>query len=80
MPRKPKAATPARHVVVISRNWDNPEINISVTDTLIAVAMKLPQFLAAVLDELGRPELSDELTGAVGKVCEKMKAETSRVM
>lgn len=77
----PKKKLPAgRHVVVISRHWNNPEIKISVTDTLIAIAMGLPEFLKALAMELGDPEAEPKLTRAAVQVTERMKAETKRVM
>lgn len=71
---------PGRHVVVITRHWKNPEIKISVTDNLIAIAMTLPEFLTSLALELGDPEIEAKLTAAAVRVTEKMKAETVRVM
>ena len=76
----PKKKNPGRHVVVIARHWDNPEIKISVTDTLIAVAMSLPEFVNAMAQELGGNGMKDKLASAADTVCRKMKAETSRIM
>lgn len=70
-----------RHVVVISREWNNPAIQISVTDARIAIAMKLPAFLTALAAELGDEQLTEaRLAKAAEIVCQKMKNETSKVM
>lgn len=82
-----KAKLRERHVVVISREWDNPAIQISVTDVRIAIAMKLDAFVQAMAKEiktidqpLGEIELLQALTRASDTVCQKMKNETSKVM
>lgn len=81
MAKAKKEKVPARHVVVISRNWDNPEINISITDMMIAVAMKMPAFKKALALELDVPkDAMANINAAIDRVLSKMKSETSRVM
>lgn len=81
MAKAKKERVPPRHVVVISRNWDNPEIDISITDMMIAVAMKMPAFKKALALELEATAAEKtRLNAAIDRVLSKMKAETSRVM
>lgn len=78
---KTKTKVRERHVVVISREWDNPSIQVSVTDVRIAVAMTLDGFIQALASELeADPELRTRLTKAADVVCTKMKRETTKVM
>jgi hypothetical protein len=74
-----------KHAVVISREWTNPEIRVSVTDEGIAVMMTLDRFMEAVVQEAGNPALlltSDglrkRLVAAAQTVVDKMKQETRR--
>lgn len=76
-----------RHAVVISREWSNPEIRVSVTDEGIAVMMRLDEFMDAVASEAGNPAmlltaagLKRRLEAAAQAVVDKMKQETQRVM
>lgn len=76
-----------KHVVVVSRDWHNPQIVIDVTDTGIGVSMPLSDFITAVATEVGSPALLmtnaallGKLTDAAAKVTAGMKQETVRVM
>src|SRR5687767_11401322 len=69
-PRKKEKAVSDRHVVVISRHWNNPEIKISVTDVLLAISMPLPEFTKALATELGAGNGQiEKLNTAVNAVC-----------
>jgi hypothetical protein len=77
-----------RRHVIISKDWA-PEapIHIRVTDIEIGVAMELEHFVQAVVKEMGNPamlltnhSLNKKLVAAVSVVCERMKAETAKVM
>lgn len=82
-----------KHVVVISREWHEPEIKLDVIDTEgapfngIAISITLPDYVKALGAELGDPaqfataaELQAGLEAAMDTVCEKMKRHTVRVM
>lgn len=65
-------------LVVISRQWHEPFIRIDVTDVGIGVTMALPDFLAALAQELKAPEGLIQSAGA--KVTAGMQTETSKAM
>jgi hypothetical protein len=76
-----------KHNVVISREWNNPKILISVSSEAIAIKMSLEDFLLAVHIEMGNPTflvtkeaLLRRLTMASDKVCAEMKSLTSKVI
>ena len=76
-----------KDVVVISREWANPEIRIQVNANGIALGISLDDFMAAVADEVGNPtlmltkaQLATKMQAAKGVVLEKVKAESKRVM
>ena len=64
-----------RHLVVVSRQWHEPFIRVSVTDLDIKVVMGLEDFAQAVSQELGR-----DVAAAVQRVIDGMKRETSRAL
>jgi hypothetical protein len=76
-----------KHSVVISREWNNPKILISVSSESIGIKMSLEDFLLAVHTEMGNPTflvtkaaLLEKLTLASDKVCAEMKSLTSKVI
>lgn len=76
-----------KEVVLISRNWDNPEIKITVTDKGISIEMSLTDFITAVSEETGNPtlmftteQLRRNLQLAAGIVCTENKKLTTQVM
>lgn len=76
-----------KHVVRISRKWNNPAISIEVTDPSIAISMSLGDFLLAIAEEYGNPastltkaQHSARLTTAAAAVTESMKRETTAVV
>lgn len=81
-----KSTERGKHVVVVSREWNNPKIQISVTNVRIAIAMELPAFLNAIAAELEevkgvtKAQLKKRIAAAAEVVCTKMKRETTQVM
>lgn len=76
-----------KHVVMVSRLWNTPDIAVSVTEGGISVSITLGAFLDAVGKEVGNPTmlftqaaLLDKMKTAATKVVGDMKAETARVM
>ena len=76
-----------KHAVVVSRQWQKPEISIDVTDDEIRIAMSLPAFLDALAAEIGNPalvltqaQLLAKLRAAAEAVVREMKSQTTRVM
>lgn len=73
--------------VVITRHWDNPEIEILVTNKWIGISMELDDFIYALAQESGNPAtlltinaLHKRLKTASEEVCNKMKHETVKVV
>jgi hypothetical protein len=80
-------ATAAQHVVLVSRQWHSPAISVGISGEGIAIALALPDFLAALVTELGSPatiltraQLAARLETAAARVVQGMKAETARVI
>jgi hypothetical protein len=76
-----------KEVVVISRNWNNPSINIKVTLEGISLETSLMDYMAALVEEIGNPtmlvtkaQLATRLEAARVAVVEKIKAESVKVM
>lgn len=76
-----------KHIIVISREWNNPQIEISVTDVNISIKLSLPDFIDAITQEIAHPikvytkkGLREQIVLAAESVCEKMKLATTRVM
>lgn len=65
-------------LMVVSREWHNPSIRVSVDEVGIAVSMLLPDFLQALALELSADP--DSLFAAADKVVCGMKQETGRAM
>ena len=70
--------------VVISRHWNNPAINVEVTDAEIRVMMSMQEFLDAVCTEIGNPatvftegQLRKRVRAASESVLSKMKEATN---
>lgn len=75
------AAERGKHVVVVSREWNNPKIQVSVTNVRIAIAMEMSAFVHAVGAELEMTATEEKaLAKAAATVCTKMKRETTQVM
>lgn len=82
-----RVAVSERHMVVIAREWGDAEISLSVTETRIAVAMRLDEFVRAIETEMGELEspavtieVRRRLTRAVDAICARMKRSTTRIM
>lgn len=76
-----------RAVVVVGRKWNNPEIEISVTEEEIAIKMSLKDFLHALSIEMGNPTLlvtknalRKSMQSSSDVVVKGMKQETNRVV
>ena len=73
-------------VVLISRHWNNPNIQIKVTDKGIGIAMDLDDFIDCLIQESGNPaglmtnnQLGNKIKLAKDKIVRLMKKETLRV-
>lgn len=76
-----------KEVVLISRNWDKPEIKIQVTDKGIGLEMSLSDFINSIALEIGNPtllfttdQLRRNLLDASNKICLENKKLTAQVM
>lgn len=73
--------------VTISRYWNNPEINTSVTNESISLTISLEDFIAALKHEIGsvtttltQKGFSTQLDNAVHNVLEKVKEESKKII
>ena len=67
-----------QHLVVISKNWHEPFIRLSVTDLDLKIVMALDDFAAAVAQEAG---VREEIISAVfERVVKQMKHETTKII
>lgn len=67
-----------QHLVVISKNWHEPFIRLSVTDLDLKIVMALDDFAAAVAQEAG---VREEIINAVfERVVKQMKHETTKII
>ena len=73
--------------VTISRHWNNPEINTSITSEILQIDIKLEDFIYALKQEIGsvtwtfKQETFDkQIDNALAMVLKKVKQETSKVM
>ena len=67
-----------QHLVVISKNWHEPFIRLSVTDLDLKVVMALDDFATAVAQEAG---VREEIISAVfERVVKQMKHETTKII
>lgn len=76
-----------RHAVVVSRHWDNPNIEINVTREKIELVCSLADFVSALQSEMPHPmkvwtkgRHKREITAAMLRAVEKIKEASSRVM
>jgi hypothetical protein len=70
-----------RHVIVISRKWNNPKISVVVTDEELSFAIDLDDFMKAVKMELGvEGEFATKISVAVDTVLRGIKGESVKVM
>lgn len=74
-------------VVVVSRYWDNPDIQVTVTDRGIGIEMLIEDYVAALAAEMGNPttlvtraQLKERMLAAASEVIRKMKQATNKVM
>lgn len=67
-----------QHLVVISKNWHEPFIRLSVTDLDLKIVMALDDFATAVAQEAG---VRGEIINAVfERVVKQMKHETTKII
>ena len=76
-----------KEIVTISRNWNNPNIKVTVTDSDISLSMTMDDFIEAVKKEIGsvRWVVKDDtfefrLLKAVKTVLEKVKEESIKAV
>lgn len=76
-----------KDVVVITREWHNPQIRVVVTSDAIGISMALDDFVKALALEIGNPtsmltqaQLMKRLTAAKDQVLRGMKQVTAKVM
>jgi hypothetical protein len=67
-----------QHLVVISKNWHEPFIRLSVTDLDLKVVMALDDFAVAVAQEAGVRE--EIITAVFERVIKQMKHETTKII
>ena len=67
-----------KHLVVVSRQWHEPFIRVSLTDLDIKVVMGLEDFAIAVAHEIGADP--EKVAATFDKIVTGMKRETAKVM
>lgn len=79
--------TAVKDVVVISREWHQPNIRVVITTEGIGISMGVEDYLTALVKEIGNPtamvtqaQLQKKLLAASEVVCRKMKQTTNSVM
>lgn len=72
--------------VVVSRNWDNPNIELFINAASVGARMELYDFINAVLEEVGNPTLlvtkaalNKKISEATAKVVAEMKNQTVNI-
>lgn len=75
-----------KSVITISRHWDNPEIMTTLSMEGIALQIDLPDFMEALIRELGPitwvwtdKQFRGKMDVAVKEVLEKIKQESIKV-
>ena len=67
-----------KHLVVISRNWHEPFIRVSITDLDMKVVMSMEDFAAALAYEIGAD--TERVQQTFENIITKMKHETARAV
>ena len=67
-----------KHLVVISRNWHEPFIRVSITDLDMKVVMSMEDFAAALAHEIGAD--TERVQHTFENIITKMKQETARAV
>lgn len=67
-----------KHLVVISRNWHEPFIRVSITDLDMKVVMSMEDFAAALAHEIGAD--TERVQQTFENIITKMKQETARAV
>jgi hypothetical protein len=67
-----------KHLVVISRNWHEPFIRVSITDLDLKVVMSMEDFAAALAHEIGADV--EKVQQTFDNIVVKMKQETARAV
>ena len=76
-----------RTVVTISKEWNNPEIKISISAKEISLELSLADFVSALKQEfvpitriLKQKTFENQLDAAIARVLTKAKQETTKVI
>jgi hypothetical protein len=76
-----------KQAVVISKEWNNPEIRVTIRDSGIQLECKLDDFLAALATEMTHPLVSftktrmvDQMQAAKNSVLDKIKQASIQVV
>jgi len=67
-----------KHLVVISRNWHEPFVRVSITDLDLKVVMSMEDFAAALAHEIGAN--TEMVQQTFDGIITKMKQETARAV
>lgn len=76
-----------KQMVVVSRKWNNPSIQMWVNDKEIGLAMTASEFLDSLVAEVGNPTLlvtkqmlRNALEQAANKVFDEMKSHSTKIV
>lgn len=76
-----------KRAVVVSRQWNNPAIEMWVSDEEIGIQMSLSEFWDSIVEEMGNPtlivskaQLRARLEAAANQVLTEMKNQTTRIV
>ena len=67
-----------KNLIVVSRNWHEPFIRVSITDLDLKVVMTLDDFATAFAYEIGAERT--QVAKTFEKVVDKMKSETAKAL
>jgi len=72
--------------VVVSRNWNNPNIELFINAASVGARMEVSDFITAVVEEIGNPTLLvtkaaliKKINEAAAKVVAEMKNQTVNI-
>ena len=77
----------SKEKIVVSRRWNEPEIELFVSQVEVGARMGLQPFIDAVLEELGSPtmimtraQLAKKVDAAITSVVDEMKRQTVNIV
>jgi hypothetical protein len=83
----PLGKSTSRNAVVVTRKWTSPVIDAFVNYERVGAAMSIPDFVSALVSELGSPamvftpgQLEKRLQAAAARIQEEMKSATKYVV